>query len=167
MKPLRLAALLLCLLPACASTKDYLHDRGADLVDILRVHVLAGNAIGVEVQATQWLALGFMYENNVWAFGLHNRDIGTWHETVKAWGILIHDWRESTKGIQSYSGSYGWFQKSHQEGPTFSSTGSTLDIFTLRGSVALLVGADLEVRVGEIFDFVVGLFTWDPAGDDR
>jgi hypothetical protein len=162
----RLAALVLFLLSGCASTHDYLHDRGADLVDVLRVHLIGGQAIGVEVQATQWLGLGFMYEKDAWAGGLHNRALGTWHETVKAWGLLIHDWRESTKGIPSYSGSYGWYQKNQQGGPSFSSTTDTIDIWTVRGSFALLFGADVELRVGEVVDFVVGIFTWDPAGDD-
>jgi hypothetical protein len=162
----RLAALVLALLPACASTGDYLHDRGADLVDVVRGHLIVGKAIGVEAQVTRWLGVGFVHEENAWAGGLHNRELGTWTESVDALGFFIHDWKESTKGIPELSGSYGWYRKARQDGPSFTGTGSTLDFFTVRGTVALLVGVDLEVRLGEAFDFLVGILTFDPAGDD-
>lgn len=160
----RLAALVLALLPACASTGDYLHDRGADLVDVVRGHVMVGKAIGVNVHATQWLGLGFMYEEDVWAAGLHNRALGTWDENIQGWGLLVHDWTERTKGIPAYSGSYGWYQK--PGGPGFHGTGSYLDVWTLRASLAVLLGLDLELRLGELVDFVGGIVTWDPAHDD-
>ncbi len=158
------ASLLLALVPACASHHDYLSDRGGDLVDILRVHALVGPAVAAEVQATQWLGVGFAWEDDVWAGGLHNRAVGTWSETVKGWGLLIHDWNEATKGIPAYSGSYGWYRK--PGGPHFTGAGHYLDIWTVRATAALLIGIDVEVRLGEVVDFVGGILTWDPAGDD-
>lgn len=162
------AAFLLALLaftPGCIFSKNYIHNRAADLVDVLRVHLIVGNAIGAEVQVTQWVGLGFMYENNAWAGGLYNRAVGTWTESIQAWGLLIHNWKETVHGIPIYSGSYGWYQRSGQSA-SFSHKGSTLDLFTIRASAAVIVGADVELRLGQVFDFVAGIFTWDPAHDD-
>lgn len=165
MRRLAVALCLATLLPACTSgTSTYFSNRGGDLVDILRVHALVGPAIAAEVQVTQWLGVGFAWEDDVWAGGLHNRAVGAWSETVKAWGLLIHDWSEATKNIPAYSGSYGWYRK--PGGPSFHGTGNHVDIWTLRATAALLIGIDLELRLGEVVDFVGGIFTWDPAGDD-
>jgi len=163
----RLAAVcVLALLPACAGTKNYLDDRVKDLTDVVRLHLIVGNAIGAEVQVTEWIGLGFMYEDDAWAGGWGNRKLTSWDETIRGWGLIIHDWKETTQGITRYSGSYGWFQTAHVGGPSFSRNGAPLDFLKVRASVALIFGADVEVRIGEAFDFVVGIFTWDPAGDD-
>ena len=52
--------LALPLLAACSSTSagDYFVNRGADLVDILRVHVAAGKCAAIEVDATRFMSLG-------------------------------------------------------------------------------------------------------------
>ena len=41
------------------------------------------------------------------------------------------------------------------------------DLITLRGTVMLLLGIDVELRLGELVDFVGGLFLVDLAGDDE
>lgn len=157
---------VLALLPACTVTKDYVHDRAADLVDVLRLHLFIGDCLAAEVQVTQWVGVGFVHEANVRAFGLHNRALGTWNETITAYGLILHNWKEQVKGIPTYSGSYGWWQRSNQGGPSFSHKGDAFDLWNIRATAAILVGADVEVRLAELFDFIVGLTTWDPADDD-
>ena len=166
---LRAAALLLALAvaPGCAGTKDYLHDRTMDAVDMLRVHIIVGDALGAEVQVTQWVGVGFMYEDKAWAGGLANRKLASWDETIRAWGLILHNWNEKVKGIPYYSGSYGYWQRENQKSMKFYHRDGATELWTLRASAAVIIGADAEVRLGEIFDFAVGLFGWDPAGDDR
>jgi len=157
-------AVALFALPACTISKDYIHDRVEDLVDCVRVHVIVGTAFGAEAQVTEWFGLGFMYESDCWAWGLANRKLGTWDESIQAWGLILHDWRERVKGIRRYSGSYGWWQ--HGSGPSFSRDSAPLELFNVRASAAVFIGLDAEVRIGEIFDFVFGFLTWDIADDD-
>jgi hypothetical protein len=162
--PKPIAVLLLFLVPACANTGDYVSDRGGDLADILRLHAVAGSAVAAEVQVTQFLGVGFAWEDEAWAGGLHNRAIGAWRESVHGWGLLIHDWFERTRGIPRYSGSYGWYRE--EGGPTFTGPDGWVDRFTVRATAALIVGLDVELRLGELIDFLVGIAGWDPAVDD-
>ena len=155
---------LLLALPACTISKEYIRDRVNDATDVVRVHLIVGKAFGIEAQVTQWLALGFMYEDDCWAGGWANRDMTTWDETISAWGLFLHDWEEKVKGMKYYSGSYGWFLRGG--GPDFWRNGPSMDVLNLRASVAVIIGADAEIRTLEIFDFAVGFLTFDPSGDD-
>ena len=159
-------ALALALLPGCTISNQYIHNRVMDLTDVVRVHILFGKSIGIEAGVTQFLALGFMYENNCWACGWGNRHFGTWNETIHAWGLLLHNWDEKTKGTPRYSGSYGWYL-GNRTSANFSHTGPNVDLLNVRASLALFLGADAEVSIGQAFDFVVGFLTFDPAGDDQ
>ena len=163
------AALLLALAvaPGCKSTGNYLHNRAMDALDMVRVHLIVGNALGIEGQITQWVGLGFMYEEKAWAGGLQNRAFGTWDESIRAWGLLIHNWKENVKGIPYYSGSYGWYQRDNQPHAKFYHRDGATELWTIRASLAAIIGADAELRLGEVFDFVVGIFGFDPAGDDK
>ena len=162
----RLAAVLaLALVPGCTISEQYIHNRVMDLTDVVRVHIFFGKSIGIEAGVTQFLALGFMYENNCWACGWGNRHFGTWNETINSWGLLLHNWSERVKGISRYSGSYGWYL-GNRTSANFSHTGPNVDLLNLRASVALFIGADAELSIGQAFDFVVGFLTFDPAGDD-
>jgi hypothetical protein len=173
MKPTLAACLLsLALLPSCASTSagDYMLNRGGDLVDIVRLHVMAGKGAAVKAEVTRGLHLGIGWESHAWAWGLANREIARWNESVFTWGLVLgyHDERE-IEGIDGYySNSYGWtFGSDGGSGFKNSIEGNPLDFLTVRGTVMLLVGIDAEVRVGEAIDFLCGIFQFDPAGDDR
>ena len=164
--------LALPLLAACSSTSagDYFVNRGADLVDILRVHVAAGKCAAIEVDATRFMSLGITWESDVWCWGLANREVTKWNESVFAWGLLLgyHD-EESVVGTSDgrVSGSYGWvFGKEKGTGFQMAEENNPLDVLTFRGTLMLGVGMDLEIRVGEVLDFIAGIFQFDPAGDD-
>jgi hypothetical protein len=160
------AALLLVVLPGCAALGDYAHDRGADAVDMLRGHVMLGFGGDLMGEVTRGLRAGVgFYEAR--CFGLHNRAVGTWYERIEEGGALfLHGRFEHVDGIPRVSGSYGtvppWGAASllqHDE--------TWVDLFVVRGTAFLGIGFDLEVRVGQMLDFVGGIFLWDPARDDE
>lgn len=154
----------LALLPGCATRNKYLVNRGGDLADVIRIHGMFGPGIGLKAEVTRMLQFGFMFEYNAMAAGLHNRALGTWRETVVSWGVLVGHHSETTHGIPTLSGDYGW---RFDEGGHFETTaGSGLDLITLRATGMFILGLDFELRLGELFDFVAGIFQFDPAGDD-
>ena len=157
------------LLPACASqgkVGHYLNNRGADLVDILGLHVMAGKVGAAQVDATQFLTLGITYEDDAWAWGLNKRSVDQWNEDIMAWGVIVGQHNEQrVKGISRVSGTYGW-DFSNNWKYMDPDPNNPLDWLTFRGTLALGVGIDLELRVGEAIDFVLGIFTVDLAHDD-
>jgi len=167
------AALALLLTVALASApgctrNNYLQNRGGDFVDIFRARLMAGPGIGAKVDFTRLTQIGALYGHRLFSFGLHNRAIGLWRETVWTWGLLAgYHSEQDVNPIDSYTGSYGW-NFANPEGATRGAftRGSTLDLFTVRVSAMFMIGADVEIRFGEAFDFVAGIFAWDPAGDD-
>jgi len=167
MRVLAASLLALALMPGCSSRDNYLVNRAADFSDILRFHVMAGPGIGLKLEATRLLHLGGVYTHNMYAFGWHNRAIGSWKESVKSWGLLVGHYSEETDPIPYYSGDYGWTFGDEGMGFSASDQGNDLDLLTFRGQLIFLIGVDLEVRVGEVLDFIAGIFQFDPAGDDR
>jgi hypothetical protein len=169
MKRLAVLLLLLPLLPACASSgfNHYFSNRGGDLVDVVRGHLILGPALGARVEVTRLASLGYVWEDHAWAGGLENRAISQWHESIASWGLIVGEHDETAmEGIPMVSGDYGWFSP---KGSGYHSEhmDNVLDLLTVRGTVAVILGADLELRVGEAVDFILGIFTLDPAGDDQ
>jgi hypothetical protein len=168
MKRLAACLLALALLPSCASRNNYLLNRGADLADVVRGHVMFGPGIAAQVEVTRVLGLGVTYTRDVFAWGLANRELGSWRESVFGWGFLVgHHYERKVDPLGSISGSYGWNFGQAEGGAFEASVGGTgLDLLTIRATFMLVVGIDIEVRIGEMFDFVAGVFQFDPAGDD-
>ncbi len=159
---------LMPLLPACQSQDTYWQNRFYDATDIVQGHVIAGQAFGAQIEATHFLSLGWTSETNAWCAGWCNRHFSKWHETVSTWGLILgrHD-EQKVVGIPRVSGSYGW--KFGKGWPTYQSdnTQAFMPWFAVRGTVAVIVGVDIEVRLGEVVDFIGGIFTWDPSHDDK
>jgi hypothetical protein len=129
---------------------------------------MAGNVFGAQIEATRFLSLGWTAEKDAWSAGWHKRAFGKWHETVDTWGLILGRHEEKlVYGIPRVSGTYGW--KFGGGWPSYSSTENKAfwDWFTVRGTVAVFIGLDFEVRLGEAIDFVGGFFTWDPSSDDK
>ncbi len=163
-----LAAAALAVVGGCASIGQWADQRTADAVDLLRVHVIAGTeAFAAQVDATRFLSVGYTHEEDAWAWGLHTRRVGSWNESIRAWGLLLgrHD-ETAMRRLPRVSGSYGW-NFSGEPVYQWADRRNPLDWLTFRATVALFVGLDLELRVGEVLDLVAGVFTWDPAHDDR
>ncbi len=173
-KPLTLLGsclLTLALLPGCAQTTagDYLMNRGGDLSDALRLNLKAGQGIGWKFEATRLVHAGFLWENGAYAAGFGNRELAWWQESALSWGLVLGHHQETIlRGMNGrYSGSYGWnFSKDGGSAFEMAEPDNFLDLLGFRGTVMLLVGIDAELRVGELLDFVVGLFQFDPSGDD-
>jgi hypothetical protein len=171
MKKLCACLLSLALLPACANTtaSDYFMNRGGDFVDMLRLNAKAGAGIGVKVEWTRFLHLGFVYEHSVWAAGLANRELGYWNESIVSWGLLLGHHQETiNSGLDGkMSGSYGWvFGKDGGNVMQFPEADNPLDMLNLRMIWMIGLGLDADIRVGEGLDFILGLFQFDPANDD-
>jgi hypothetical protein len=171
MKKLGALLLAMSLLPACATTTagDYFVNRGGDLVDILRLHVAAGKGASVKAEVTRFIHAGIGWESDVWAWGLANREVTKWRESVFTWGVLLghHEERSITGTSEGrISGSYGWMFGESGNGFQMADEDNMLDVLTVRATVMLGLGIDVEVRVGEVIDFIAGIFQFDPAGDD-
>jgi hypothetical protein len=162
--------LLPALLPACASTSagDYFTNRGADLVDILRIHGAAGRAVAVKVDAFRMFHFGIGWEGNAYAWGLANREVTGWREKVFTWGVLLGHHSEEINGTSEnrVSGSYGWTFGEKGNGFQVADPGNWLDLLSVRGTAMVGIGLDVELRFGEVIDFLAGIFQFDPAGDD-
>lgn len=161
---------LILMAPGCSSGRNYAVNRVADIADILRLHVMAGPGVGLKGEATRLIQGGILYERDVFAWGIHDRAIGPWREDVFSWGLVVGAHDENLEGIPRLSGDYGWRFDREGQGGIFQSGDEdgqlSLDLLTVRGTAMLLVGIDIEVRIGEVLDFVAGIFQFDPSGDD-
>lgn len=162
------ALLLALLLPGCVANK-YINNRAGDLADILRGHLMFGPGIGVKGEATRVIHGGVLYTHRTFAAGLHNRAVGTWRESLFSWGVVAgHHSERALERVPFVSGSYGWAFGSGEGGGVFepSPHAGALDLLTFRGTAMLVLGIDIEVRVGELLDFLAGLAQFDPSDDD-
>ena len=170
----KLAALLLSipLFTSCATTTagDYFVNRGGDLVDIVRLHFMFGMGAAVKLEATRFLHAGITWEDEVWAWGLANREVTKWQESIFSWGLILgHHEEKAVVGTSEgrVSGSYGWtFGGEKGNGFELADEENMLDVLTFRATGMLGIGIDFELRLGEVIDFVAGIFQFDPAGDD-
>ena len=172
MKKILAAALLsLSLLPACANTSgaDYAVNRLNDLGDILRVNVKAGAGVGIQYEWTRMVGVGVLYEYKTWAAGWSNREMAYWNQSIWYWGLIVQQFNETIhSGIDRNSGSYGWqFGKGGGNVMLLNDEDNPLDMINVRLNAMLGLGADIDVRIGEALDFLVGLAQFDPAKDDR
>ena len=159
---------LALILPGCARD-NYMTNRVADFSDIIRLQLMAGAGVGLKVEATRMIQLGGVYTHNNYAWGWANRSLGAWRESIRSWGLLFGHYSEDVSPPRNfYSGDYGWtWPNGVMEFQPASAGGTDLDLLTFRGTLMFLIGVDVEIRVGEVFDFLAGLLQFDPAGDDR
>ncbi|MGQ0552873.1 MAG: hypothetical protein ACT4PU_06605 [Planctomycetota bacterium] len=163
----------LILLPGCVNNRagDYVYNRGADFVDMLRLNVKFGKGVGVKYEWANMLQLGLLWEDETWAAGLGNRELAYWRQSIFSWGVIVGEHQETIHGgltDNRYSGSYGWRfgDDSDTNGIYAGDPDNLLSVLTLRGNVMFGVGVDVELRYGEALDFLAGLAQFDPAGDD-
>jgi hypothetical protein len=153
-------------LPACQAKNDYIANRAGDFTDMLWVQVMAGDGAAIKLDIFEMFQFGAYEMWNAHAAGIHHRTANTWTESISSWGLLVGFYTEQTDGIPYYTGDYGWdFVDGF--GIRFSDPENPVDFLSVRAALALFAGIDVEVRIGEIFDFVVGIATFDPARDDR
>lgn len=168
MRPVLALLLSLALFPGCVSQSGYLNNRAADAVDIFRGNVQFGATFGVKLEATRLLHLGILYSHRAYALGLHNREVGIWRSSAFSWGLLVgHHDEIDTEPLPWVSDSYGW-DFAARDGEYFDpgEEGGALDLLTFRASAMLVLGLDLEFRLGELIDFLGGIVGFDLSQDD-
>ena len=167
-RKLIICALIAATTAACSTGSSYFKNRGEDFLDIARAKVMWGPGAGIKVDVTQWLSLGYIqYGADTWNGGYVSRELfHSWHGSEKSWGLLVGHNEETTVGIPKYSGSWGW---TFDDGVGFDYVDPDnvwYDALMLRGRLMIYGGLDLELRVGEILDFLVGIAMLDPSQDD-
>jgi hypothetical protein len=162
--------LLPALLPACASTSagDYFTNRGADLVDILRIHGAAGRAVAVKVDAFRMFHFGIGWEATPTpgVSRTARSPAGARRSSPGASCSATTARRSNGTSENRVSGSYGWTFGEKGNGFQVADPGNWLDLLSVRGTAMVGIGLDVELRFGEVIDFLAGIFQFDPAGDD-
>jgi len=148
----------------CSCT-SYFMQRSDDFGDIIRFKLQAGPGIAVMAEVTRGIMIGGgIYKAD--AFGFANRKFGIWHETTKEAGLILGFHREECEKREFYRGDYG-FGAGDDGSYTLTHENNPVDIWNLRATLhVIIIGADLEIRLGQIADFITGIFGYDLAGDD-
>jgi hypothetical protein len=120
----------------------YLPNRVVDLFDIARAGVEVGPGIGIDLTATEAASVAFMSRTSV----------GIGYETLRHLPFKMGgEFYAGVGPIQPGIGGENWYR----------------NFWDLRVELhVLLVGAHVAVNPGEIVDFIVGIFTFDPMHDD-
>jgi hypothetical protein len=163
-----LAALLACC--GCASVGQYFARRGADAADILRLKGMAGLGIDAKVEVTHFLSLGggIYYAA---AIGIDTRRAGGWEEVVVDFGIPGNTLRRQTgydggPAVHTYEFALGSLIFGLPGDPYVTNETGFAEWLNLRAIAFLFLGADVELRGGELLDFFAGIVGADPSGDD-
>ena len=160
-------------LPACAGSGQYLQDRGADLAEVVQVHLIGSVGASAKVEATRFVGIGGGAYRG-YAVGLANGRWGAWREQVLDLGVMWPDvmWMnlhtEQVTGAPGdrVSGSYYVFMSQSAHAYEHDSA-SRYDWATVRLTAVIFAGVDCELRLDQVVDFVGGLFGKDPLSDDR
>jgi len=154
----------------CASTPRYLHNRGADLVDIVQLHAVASIGADAKLEVTRFVGVGGgAYDG--YAVGFANRRLGAWRERVYDFGVPrfgmnLHAESLDGSAMPIVSGDYEVCLRGSRSEYEHDSK-VPLDWMTIRLTAVVLVGADFELRLGQAVDFFAGVFGRDPSFDDR
>lgn len=164
---------LLLILPSCSSG-SYLHNRALDLADCMNLRVSAGPEISADVKATDafHLAVGAGVHGEA---GFDGRRVGS--AGVMTLGLPVVPFMEDgvLYGRYLFSETSGqWTQASVQDEcylihclnhPPTNPRHDWVRALDVEVGATVLVGARVGIRFGEIADFVVGFFGFDPGGD--
>jgi hypothetical protein len=121
----------------------YIPNRIFDLFDVARAGVNVGPGFGFDVRCTKWLKAQFISDTSV----------GVGLQTLRHLPLCVRSQAKiglgfiSTPGMNLLDWHYGDYD--------------------LRVELhVLIIGAHVAVELGEIVDFIGGIFTWDPMNDD-
>jgi|GEM_PF-2215975 len=121
----------------------YIPNRIIDLLDTIRFGVNVGAGIGVDVRCTKWGKLTLISDTSA----------GIGYQTLRHLPVCLRSQSKIGLAFLSTPGwdLLGWYEADYD---------LRLELFVL------LVGAHAAVDLGEVLDFVGGIFTWDPMEDD-
>lgn len=166
MMRIQLSIVLLFLI--LSSGCSYLKDRGKDALEI--IDLSGGFSMGVEANArvTKPLQLGFGAYSGYWA-GLKEGLFTTWEEDRAEMGLPFFYFHEIQRsgdrlvgirhplpGEQGYDEYLNDLFLINDRG--FFEIGATANL--------IFFGLNVGLETAELFDFLSGLFTWDPLKDD-
>ena len=162
-----LAVVIATSLPSCICFEEYLQHRTNDLADIVQPHVAVGAGGGAKIEVTPFAHLGWYDSGDASAFGWTmplpgERIFWTWDEHVHANGLILggrHLMIDDLTG-REYDVVYGDYAPMNHIPPNW------LHWLYVRGTVGAFGHLDVQVSAGEAIDFVAGVFTFDPGGDD-
>jgi hypothetical protein len=121
----------------------YIPNRILDLFDVARFGVNVGPGFGFDVRCTKWLKAQFITDTSV-GVGLQTlRHLPLCFRSQSKLGLAFI----STPSMNLIDWHYGDYDL-------------RVELYVL------LVGAHVAVELGEIVDFIGGIFTWDPMNDD-
>jgi hypothetical protein len=121
----------------------YIPNRIFDLFDVARFGVNVGPGFGLDLRATKYVKLQFISDTSV----------GVGLQTLRHLPLCVRSQAKlglgfiSTPGMNLIDWHYGDFDL-------------RVELYIL------IVGAHVAVEMGEIVDFIGGIFTWDPMHDD-
>jgi len=169
---------------------SYARDRALDFTDIVQVGVSDGGGIIVRAVPTRFLTLELGGRKDETFYGIRRR---SFHWVESSWGLLFSSFWSPRIGEEAFARRTGTdvIRTSHSkllfplaERPealrgeyeehayhlfvlTRSQRTHLVEYLDLEADVSLLiVGAQVIVSPGELLDFLAGLITLDPAGDD-
>lgn len=156
-------------LSSCVCFEEYMFHRANDLTDIVQVNVGIGEGGGAKIEATPFLHLGYFDSGNATVYGWTmptmapgERIAGDWDEVTYAPGLILggrSTYIDDLTG-REYDLAYGDY------GAMNDFPSNPLHWLFLRGSVGLFGQLDVTVHPGEAIEFLAGLITLDPGGDD-
>lgn len=169
-----LAVAIAALLPACAGSGQYLQERGADLAEVVQIHLVGSVGANAKVEVTRFVGVGGGAYSG-YAVGLANGRWGAWREHVADLGVVskntglmnLHAERVEGAPGDMVSGSYMFSALRGQPAQYEQDPGTPYDWATVRLTAVLFAGVDCELRVHQMIDFFGGLFGGDPLDDDR
>lgn len=158
----------------CAPARQYCADRGADLVDVVRLNVAYGPGLGATVFATTAVKLGAIGEHSRHV-GLDGHGVGAWGQDRVDWHLLLAGYQYGHRNtpihgsVETHAGSGGDYWLS----PLLGATEHTQDRRHVCGPLefgarvnVLLLGAETGLRLTELADLLAGVAGFDPKGDD-
>lgn len=163
----RLALALVALLPACAGD-NYLSRRLMDLTDIVDVKYGTGIGLGLKLEATMYLGAGLGVSSQSYTrewFGRRSVEVhdGAFFQAIIGGGDGLYiNARPGQGSANGFLLDFVALDGPAEDGPPW------LDWWRFGGEVCLPgVNGGLYLNLGELWDLLAGLATFDPAGDDE
>lgn len=177
---MRSLAILLVMLSSCA---EYWPDRGRDFMDIGTLTLEAGPGLGLQLQVTEFVRLGWERES-IWRVGASGRFAGLWKEERSSESLSLLERHRLAIKSGTVAGTEYWnFYALQAEAPSSATVfaqqrrhdtdegkyGALKDrqLLDIGYSIHLgYIGISHDFRPSEVLDFILGFFLFDFRRDD-
>lgn len=147
----------------------YVPNRVVDFLDMFDVGLGFGPVLKAKLWATRWMAFGGGIGGSAKVVKGYNRQYGAGLESGWSGSFMMltaenTEMYETTRGLQT-------FHEYHTGVPSLGDSVYNFwrgprDIFSIGVEAAIFAELDAEIHPFEIFDFLAGIFFFDPKGDD-